>query len=95
MSITKPFDRLSWDWKGKLNGLIPPNQSRRLAITQAASGTNLTAFREAMDYDNLIASFSRTSQYEAAGAVWMVDPISSDIDHVSVSQLEGAMGGMG
>ena len=45
-----------------------------------------------MDYDNLVASFSRTKQYEAAGTVWMLDPICSDIDDVSVSQLEGAMG---
>ena len=67
--------------------MIPP-----LAITQAASGANLTAFREVMDYDNLVASFSRTKQYEAAGTVWMLDPICSDIDDVSVSQLEGAMG---
>ena len=67
--------------------MIPP-----LAITQAASGANLTSFREVMDYDNLVASFSRTKQYEAAGTVWMLDPICSDIDDVSVSQLEGAMG---
>ena len=67
--------------------MIPP-----LAITQAASGANLTAFREVMDNDNLVASFSRTKQYEAAGAVWMLDLICSDIDDVSVSQLEGAMG---
>ena len=67
--------------------MIPP-----LAITQAASGANLTAFREVMDYDHLVASFSRTKQYEAAGTVWMLDPICSDVDDVSVSQLEGAMG---
>ena len=45
-----------------------------------------------MDYDNLTASFSRTSQYEAAGTAWMVDQISLDIDDVFASQLEGAMG---
>ena len=67
--------------------MIPP-----LAITQAASGANLTAFREVMDYDNLVASFSRTKQYEAAGTVWMLDPIRSDIDDFSLSALEGAMG---
>ena len=66
--------------------MIPP-----LAIRQAASGANLTAFREVMDYDNLHASFSRTKQYEAAGTVWMLDPICSDFDDVSISQLEGAM----
>ena len=67
--------------------MIPP-----LAITQAASGANLTAFREVMNYDNLVASFSRTREYEAAGTVWMVDPICPDIDDVTISQLEGAMG---
>ncbi|CAK0907025.1 unnamed protein product, partial [Prorocentrum cordatum] len=67
--------------------LIPP-----LAITDAASGADLSSFREVMDYDNLVASFSRTKEYEAAGAVWMLDPMCSDIDDVTVSQLEGAMG---
>ncbi|CAK0877496.1 unnamed protein product, partial [Prorocentrum cordatum] len=67
--------------------LIPP-----LAITDAASGANLSSFREVMDYDNLVASFSRAEECEAAGAVWMLDPIFSDIDDVTVSQLEGAMG---
>ncbi|CAK0853209.1 unnamed protein product [Prorocentrum cordatum] len=63
---------------------IPP-----LAITDAA---NLSSFREVMDDDNLVASFSRTKEYEAAGAGWMLDPICSDIDDVSASQLEGAVG---
>eukprot|EP00959_Pyramimonas_sp_CCMP1952_P043273 905594-Pyramimonas_sp.AAC.1 len=45
-----------------------------------------------MDYDNLVASFSRTKEYEAAGTAWMLDPICSDIDDVTVSQLVGAMG---
>ena len=67
--------------------MIPP-----LAITQAASGASLSAFREVMNYDNLIASFSRTSQYEAAGTVWMLDPTGADIDDVTISQLEGATG---
>ena len=65
--------------------MIPP-----MATTQAASGANLSAFREVMDYDSLVASFSRTRQYEAAGTVWMLDPIRSDFDDVAVSQLEGA-----
>ena len=65
--------------------LIPP-----LAVRQAASGANLSAFREVMDFENLGASFSWTGQYEAAGTVWMLDPICPDIDDVSVSQLEGA-----
>ena len=67
--------------------MIPP-----MATTQAASGANLSAFREVMDYDSLVASFSRTRQYEAAGTVWMLDPIRSDLDGFSLSALEGAMG---
>ncbi|CAK0883673.1 unnamed protein product [Prorocentrum cordatum] len=62
-----------------------------LAITDAASGANLASFREVMDFDSLVASFSRTKEYEAAGAVWMLDPVCADIDDVTVSQLEGAM----
>ena len=69
--------------------LMPP-----LAITQAASssGSALSAFREVMNFDNMVTSFSRAAQYEAAGTVWMLDPVCADHDDVSVSQLEGAMG---
>ena len=66
--------------------LIPP-----LAITDAASGANLASFREVMDYDNMLASFSRTKEYEAAGTVFMLDPVSGEIDAVTVSQLDGSM----
>ncbi|CAK0876657.1 unnamed protein product [Prorocentrum cordatum] len=66
--------------------LFPP-----LPITDAASGASLSSFREVMDYGNLVASFSRTKECEAAGAVWMLDPICSDIDDITVGQLEGAM----
>ena len=82
--LEKRKSELSFELPAKC-ALIPP-----LAITQAASGANLSAFREVMDFDNLLASFSRTSQYEAAGTVWMLDPIRSDFDDVAVSQLEGA-----
>eukprot|EP00959_Pyramimonas_sp_CCMP1952_P306596 6416647-Pyramimonas_sp.AAC.1 len=40
----------------------------------------------------MVASFSRTKEYKAAGAAWMLDPICSDIDDVTVGLLEGAMG---
>ena len=40
-----------------------------LAIRTAASGAALSAFREVMNYDNLVASFHTTGQYEAAGTV--------------------------
>ncbi|CAK0905526.1 unnamed protein product, partial [Prorocentrum cordatum] len=48
-----------------------------LAIADAASGAYLSSFRE---------------EYKAAGAAWMLDPICSDIDDVTVGLLEGAMG---
>ncbi|CAK0860100.1 unnamed protein product [Prorocentrum cordatum] len=67
--------------------LLPP-----LAITDAAAGANLSSLREVMDYDNLVASFSRTKECEAAGAARTLDPTCSDIDDVTVRQLEGAMG---
>ena len=80
--------------KGELSFAVPAQCSMipPLAINQAASGASLSAFREVMNYDNLIASFSRTSQYEAAGTVWMLDPTCADIDDVTISQLEGATG---
>ena len=83
--LEKRKRELSFELPAKC-ALIPP-----LAITQAASGANLSAFREVMDYGNLVASSSRTKQYEAVGTVWMLDPICSDFDAVSVGQLEGAM----
>ena len=81
--LEKRKSELSFELPAKC-ALIPP-----LAITTAASGANLSAFREVLDYDNLLASFSRTKQYEAAGTVWMLDPICSDLDEVLISQLEG------
>ncbi|CAK0878358.1 unnamed protein product [Prorocentrum cordatum] len=67
--------------------LIPP-----LQISAAASGAHLTSFREVMQHDNLQLSFSKTGQYEAAGAVWMLDPLPADTsDTVSISQLDAAM----
>ncbi len=81
--------------KSELSFALPPKCSMipPLAISNnAAPGANLSAFREVINYDNMMASLSRTKQYEAAGTVWMLDPISSDIDDVSVIQLEGAIG---
>ncbi|CAK0799630.1 unnamed protein product, partial [Prorocentrum cordatum] len=44
--------------------LIPP-----VAITDAASGANLSSLREAMGYDSLVASFSRAKECELEGAM--------------------------
>ena len=63
-----------------------------LAIS-SASGEQLSAFREVMNYENLCMSFSKTGQYEAAGTVWMLDPApQSGSDSISVAQLEASMG---
>ena len=67
--------------------LIPP-----LAINDAAPGAKLSAFREVMNYESLMLSFSVNSQYEAAGTVWMLDPTHrSGSDSVSITQLESAI----
>ena len=67
--------------------LIPP-----LQISDAASGAKLTAFREVMNYDNVQQSFSQTAQYEAAGTVWFLNPITGcQSDVMSISQLDSAM----
>ena len=67
--------------------LIPP-----LAITAACVGSELTSFREVLHYGNMMTSFSKTGQYEAAGTVWMCE-VTPDavVDTLSVSQLESAM----
>ena len=68
--------------------LIPP-----LSVSDAASGAQLSAFREAMTFDNLHHAFRKTGQYEAAGTVWMLDALADGAAAaISVSQLEGAMG---
>jgi len=62
-----------------------------LAIS-SASGEQLSAFREVMNYDNLRMSFSKNGQYEAAGTVWMLDPVHCDgSDSISINHLESAM----
>ena len=61
-----------------------------LEITCAASGAS--SFREVMDYDHLMLSFSKNGQYEAAGTIWMLDPRAcTDTDVASMTQLESAM----
>ena len=62
-----------------------------LEIKAAASGANLTSFCEVMNYENLVWSFSQSSQYEAAGTVFMCDCIGEpDLDPVRPFQLENA-----
>ena len=68
---------------------IPP-----LAISDAAAGASLSAFREVMHYDNLLSSFTRTGQYEAAGTLWMLDPRGGSVsdESVTIAQIEAARG---
>ena len=63
-----------------------------LTITAAASGAMLTGFREVMHYTHLQRSFENTAMYEAAGTIWMLDPVGDPgCDSISISQLESAM----
>ena len=62
-----------------------------LAISNAAFGARLTAFREVMNYDNLSLGFAQSAMYEAAGTIWMVDALLAHAsDVISISQLESA-----
>jgi hypothetical protein len=78
-----------------LTRTVPTNVSmiRSLEIAEPTDITALSSFREVINYDRLVASFSRTAQYEAAGTIWMLDPIdeSASGDAISASQLESAM----
>jgi hypothetical protein len=63
-----------------------------LEIADSKDDNALSAFREVMQYDNLVTSFNRIGQYEVAGTVWMLDPIdSASGEGVTVGQLESAM----
>ena len=62
-----------------------------LEIKTAASGAKLTAFREVMNYENLMFAFSQSSQYESAGTIFMCDFVSEeDLDPIRPHQLESA-----
>ena len=63
-----------------------------LAITAAASGAILSGFREVMHYTHLLRSLEKSAMYEAAGTIWMLDPVGDlSSDSISISQLESAM----
>ena len=63
-----------------------------LEIKAAASGAKLTSFREVMNFDNLMFSFSQSSVYEGAGTVFMLDFTSEeDMDPTRPAQLESAL----
>ena len=63
-----------------------------LAITDAVSGSMLAGFREVMHFTRLHRSFEQTALYEAAGTIWMLNPVGElSSDSISISQLESAM----
>ena len=74
-----------------------PSNLAMLAPLEIGNAANqednaLSAFREVMHYEHLMTSFKRTGQYEAAGTIWMLEPIeSASGDGVTVGQLESAM----
>jgi len=77
----------------KLNSKLPASLMliAPLAISNATSGARLKEFREVMNYDNMQLAFNQSSQYEAAGTIWMLDTfmaLSSDV--LSPTQLESA-----
>ena len=76
MEIPVPTDVMS----------IPP-----LAI-RASGAKNLSAFREAMHFDNLHVALRGTGQYESAGTIWMLDPCKDDFtdENVTFAQIEAA-----
>ena len=62
-----------------------------LEIKAAASGAQLTSFREVLNHENLMLSFSQSSQYEGAGTVFMCDFVAeADLDTIRPCQLESA-----
>ena len=64
-----------------------------LAIAQAGQTGALSAFREVMNHNNLMTSFSKNGMYEAAGTAWMLDPLEAAATEggLTLSQLENAM----
>ena len=79
--------------QGKVHFQIPATvlDLEPLAINAAASGAMLSGFREVMNYTNLHQSFSKSALYEAAGTIWMIDPVvDPGSDSISISQLENA-----
>ena len=45
-----------------------------------------------MHHSNLVMSFQKTAQYEAAGTIWMLDPAGDPgCDNISIGQMESAM----
>ena len=46
-----------------------------LAITDAVSGSMLAGVREVMHFTRLHRSFEQTALYEAAGTIWMLNPV--------------------
>ena len=63
-----------------------------LAITDAVSGSMLSGFKEVMHFTRLHRSFEQTALYEAAGTIWMLNPVGDlSSDSISISQLESAM----
>ena len=79
--------------KAQVSFPIPSNvlNFEPLAITAAASGAMLSSFREVMHLSNLLLSLDKTAQYEAAGTIWMLDPVGDPVcANISISQLESA-----
>ena len=62
------------------------------AMPDAATGADLSSFREVMNYGNLLSSIRCTGKYEAAGTIWMLNPCknSNTDESVTFTQIEAA-----
>ena len=79
--------------KGKLNMEVPQDvlliPARKIMDTK--TGSNLSSYRETMNYTNLQYSLRATHKYEAAGTVFMLDPCTfAEDEAITLGQLESA-----
>ena len=79
--------------KEKLSWTVPSEVLlfTALEIKTAASGAQLTSFREVMNHENLELSFRQSSMYEAAGTIFMCDFVSEEeLERIRPCQLDHA-----
>ena len=73
--------------------LIPPLRITGTPATGGQQAHTATSFREVMNFENLRNSIASTSQYEAAGTVFMLDAFSDTgigSDRLTTTSLEAA-----
>ena len=77
------------------NGIVMTGEYLKTLQPLSISNANssLTSFREAMRFDNMTVSIAATGLYEAAGTVFMIDPVprASGGDMPTVPQIDAGM----